>query len=95
MDSSERWMNPVAMTIIDPQKWIGQAEDRTSNLLFSSRVHYQMSYGAPDHPLTVRSTYHINKTWYRLHRLTLILPDDKILDKSKLKQIANGILKCI
>ena len=33
-------MNPVAMTIINPLKEIGQARDQTRDLLFSSPVLY-------------------------------------------------------
>ena len=43
-------MNPVAMTIINPQKeyWPsrGSAVDRTSDLLFSSPQCYRLSFGA-------------------------------------------------
>ena len=45
MDSSERGMNPVTMTIINPQKNIGQAGGRTSDL-FSSPERYRLNYGA-------------------------------------------------
>ena len=45
MDSGERGMNPVAMTIINPWKEFGRAGDRTSNLMFSSSQRYRLSYG--------------------------------------------------
>ena len=43
MDSGERGMNPVAMTISILGKNIGQASDRTTDLPFSSSVRYRMS----------------------------------------------------
>ena len=52
MDSYEGGINPVAMTIInlhigwDIYMDIGQTGGRTSNLLFSGQVHYQLSYVA-------------------------------------------------
>ena len=46
MDSGERRMNLVAMTISSIfGKKISRAVDRTSNLPFSGPVHYQLSYG--------------------------------------------------
>ena len=39
-------MNPVAMTIINPLKEIGQARDQKRYLLFSSPVLYWLSYGS-------------------------------------------------
>ena len=44
-DSGERRINPVAKTILNPLKEnIGRAEDRTSDLLFSSLQRYRQSY---------------------------------------------------
>ena len=44
MDSGERGMNPVAMTILG--KNTDRAGDRTSDLLFSSPQRYRLSYRA-------------------------------------------------
>ena len=44
MDSVERGVNPVAMTINNPRKNTGRAGDRTSDLLFSSPVRHRLSY---------------------------------------------------
>ena len=47
MDSDERGMNPVAMTLSSILgRNIDQAQERTSDLLFSSPVRYRLSYGA-------------------------------------------------
>ena len=47
--SGKRGMNPVAMTIISHWKEYWSVGDRTSDLLFSSPVHYQLSYRASRH----------------------------------------------
>ena len=44
MDRAERGMNPVAVTIINPlERILAEPEVRTSNLLFSSLLHYRRS----------------------------------------------------
>ena len=46
MDSGERGVDPVPMTIIiDPRKEYWPSRDQTSDLLFSSPQCYQLSYG--------------------------------------------------
>ena len=46
MDSGERGMNPVAMTIISSTRNVGKARDRTSDILFSCPARYRQSCGA-------------------------------------------------
>ena len=48
MDSGEREMNPVAMTIINPRKeyWQSPGIEPATSGLFSSPVRYRLSYGA-------------------------------------------------
>ena len=44
-DSGERGMNPVAMTIINPQKKYWSSRDRNGDPLYPSTQHYRQSYG--------------------------------------------------
>ena len=46
MDSGERGMNPVAMTIISPQKEYWPSQGSNQRPLFSSPQRYRLSYGA-------------------------------------------------
>ena len=98
-------MNSVAMTVVNPTKeyWQSRAGDRTSDLLFSSPQRYKsvlQGLGLAFKNVTANYDLVIHDVrWYTDHvperSLFDPLPDDKILDWSKLKQIANDILKCI
>ena len=85
MDSDEREMNPVALTIINPRKeyWPSRRFERETSLYLV---------------FTLRGVLRglgIWKTNVNVLRNIKPLPDDKMLDRSKLKQIADDILKCI
>ena len=79
MDSHERGMNPVTMTIINPRKeyWLGQGIKPATSC---SQVLYATNKLVGAQPF-----------WKYTNDLFNPLPDDKILDWSKLKQIVDDI----
>ena len=83
VDSLERGMNPVAMTIINLEKeymYLPSPGDRTSDLVFSSPVRYPLKCGGS---ATTKESSYLKTLWEKEQMLITIVETEETLREKK------------